>query len=73
MRFVEHRILHKTGEIVPNRTKLSHYADMEIIIDTKTIRIFDGLHWPLLDWKDPIIRAMRKCMLFDPFVVPDST
>jgi hypothetical protein len=28
-----------------------HYAVMEITIDTKTIKIFDGLHWPLLDWK----------------------
>jgi hypothetical protein len=52
-------------------TKL-HYVVMEITIDTKTIKIFDGLHWPLLTWKDHIIRAMRKCMLVDPFVVPDS-
>ncbi len=52
-------------------TKL-HYAVMEITIDTKTITIFDGLHWPLLDWKDHIIRAMRKCMLVDPFVGPSS-
>jgi hypothetical protein len=52
-------------------TKL-HYAVMEITIDTKTIKIFDGLHWPLLDWKDQVIRAMRKCMLVDPFVVHSS-
>jgi hypothetical protein len=44
---------------------------MEITIDTKTINIFDGLHWPLLDWKDHVIRAMRKCMLVDPFDVPN--
>jgi hypothetical protein len=49
-----------------------HYAGMEITIDTKTIKIFDGLHWPLLDWKGHVIRAMRKCMLVDPFVVPSS-
>ncbi len=52
-------------------TKL-HYAVMEITIDTKTIKIFDGLHWDLLDWKDHVIRAMRKCMLVDLFVVPSS-
>jgi hypothetical protein len=52
-------------------TKL-HYAVMEITIDTKTIKIFDGLHWPLLDWKDHVIRAMRTCMLVDSFVVPSS-
>jgi hypothetical protein len=52
-------------------TKL-HYAVMEITIDTKTIKIFDGLHWPLLDWKDHVIRAMRKCILVDLFVVPNS-
>jgi hypothetical protein len=49
-----------------------YYAVMEITIDTKTIKILDGLHWPLLDWKDHVIRAMRKCMLVDPFVVPSS-
>jgi hypothetical protein len=26
-----------------------HYAVMEIIIDTKTIKVFDGMYWPLLD------------------------
>jgi hypothetical protein len=46
-----------------------HHVVMEITIDTKTTKIFDVLHWPLLDWKDHIIRAMRKCMLVDPFVV----
>jgi hypothetical protein len=43
---------------------------MEITIDTQTIKIFYGLYQPLLDWKDHVIRAMRKCMLVDPFVVP---
>ncbi len=52
-------------------TKL-HYAVVEITIDTNSIKIFDGLHWPLLDWKDHVIRAIRKCMLIDPFVVPSS-
>jgi hypothetical protein len=52
-------------------TKL-HYVVMEITIDTKTIKIFDGLHRPLLDWKDHIIRAMRKYMLVDPFVDADT-
>jgi hypothetical protein len=33
---------------------------------------FDGLYQPLLDWKDHVIRAMRKCMLVDSFVVPSS-
>jgi hypothetical protein len=49
-----------------------HYAVMKIAIDTQTIKIFYGLYQPLLDWKDHVIRAMRKCMLVDPFVVPSS-
>jgi hypothetical protein len=49
-----------------------HYAVMEITIDTQTIKFFDGLYPPLLNWKDHVIRAMRKCMLVDPFVVPSS-
>jgi hypothetical protein len=49
-----------------------HYAVLEITIVTKTIKIFDGLHWDLLDWKDHVIRAMRNCMLVDPFVAPSS-
>ncbi len=49
-----------------------HYVVMEITIDTKTIKIFDGLHWDLLDWKDHVIRAMRNCMLIDPCVVLSS-
>jgi hypothetical protein len=49
-----------------------HYAVMEITIDTKTIKIFDGLHRDLLDWKDHVIRAMRNCMLIDLCVVPSS-
>jgi hypothetical protein len=49
-----------------------HYAVMEITIDTQTIKIFDELYQPLFDWKDHVIRAMRKSMLGDPFVVPSS-
>ncbi len=45
---------------------------MEITIDAKTIKIFDGLHRDLLEWKDHIIKAMRNCMLIDPCVVPSS-
>jgi hypothetical protein len=26
-----------------------HYAGMEVTIDTKTIKIFDGLHWEHLE------------------------
>jgi hypothetical protein len=37
-----------------------HYAVMEISIDTKTIKIFDGLHWELLHWNNHVIRAMRN-------------
>ncbi len=48
------------------------YAVMEITIDTQTIKIFDGLHRDLLDWKDHVIRAMSYCMLIDPCVVPSS-
>ncbi len=58
--------------IVAGMHTKQHYAVMEITIDTKTTKIFDGLHWPLLDWKDHVIRAMRKCMLVDLFVVPSS-
>ncbi len=49
-----------------------HYAVTEITIDTQTIKIFDGLHRDLLDWKDHHIRAIRNCMLIDPCVVPSS-
>ncbi len=49
-----------------------YYAFLEITIDTKIIKIFDGLHWDLLDWKDHVIREMRNCMLIDPCVVPSS-
>jgi hypothetical protein len=45
---------------------------MEITIDTKTIKIIDGLYQPFLDWKDHVIRAIRKCMLVDPFIYPSS-
>jgi hypothetical protein len=50
-----------------------HYTVMEITIDTKTIKVFDVLYQPLLDWKDHVISAMRKCMLIDPHVVPSFT
>jgi hypothetical protein len=33
-----------------------HYVVMEITIDTQTIKVFDGLYQPLLDWKDHITR-----------------
>jgi hypothetical protein len=49
-----------------------HCAAKEITIDTQTIKIFDGFYQPFLDWKDHIIRAMRKYMLVDPFAVPSS-
>jgi hypothetical protein len=49
-----------------------HYAVMEITIDTKTIKVFDVLYQPLLDWNDHVISAMRKCMMVDPLVVPSS-
>jgi hypothetical protein len=45
---------------------------MEITIDTKSIKVFDGSYQPLLDWKDHITTAMRKCMLVDPHIVPSS-
>ncbi len=38
----------------------------------KTIKIFGGLFWPLLDLKDHVTTAMKKCMLVDPHVVPSS-
>ncbi len=52
-------------------TRLNN-AVVEITINTQTIKIIDGLYRSLLDWKDHVIRAMRKCMLVDPFVVPSS-
>ncbi len=48
-------------------TKL-HYAVMEITVDTETIKIFDGLHLDLLEWKDHVIRVMRIRILVDPNV-----
>ncbi len=48
-------------------TKL-HYAVMEITVDTKIIKIFDGLRYDLLEWKDHVIRVMRICILVDPNV-----
>ncbi len=50
-----------------------HYAVIETTIDTNTIKVFDGLYQPLLDRKDHVSSAMRKCMLVDPLVVPSST
>jgi hypothetical protein len=47
-----------------------HYVVMEITINTKIINVFDGSYQLLLDWKDHMITAMRKCMLVDPYVVP---
>jgi hypothetical protein len=52
-------------------TKL-HYAVMEITVDTKTIKIFDGLRWELLEWKDHVIRVMRNCILVNPNVEPSA-
>ena len=52
-------------------TKL-HYAVMEITVDTKTIKIFDGLRYDLLEWKDHIIRVMRNCIMVDPNVEPSA-
>jgi hypothetical protein len=48
-------------------TKL-HHAVMEITVDTKTIKIFDGLRLDLLEWKDHVIRVMRIFILVDPNV-----
>jgi hypothetical protein len=49
-----------------------HYAVMEITVVTKTIKIFDELHWDPFEWKDHVIRAMKNCILVDPFVAPSS-
>jgi hypothetical protein len=37
-------------------------------LSQKTIKIFDGLHLNLLEWKDHVIRVMRICILVDPNV-----
>ncbi len=39
---------------------------------TRTIKIFDGLHYDLLEQKDHIIRVMRNCILVDPNVEPSA-
>ncbi len=52
-------------------TKL-HYAVMEITVVTRTIKIFDGLRYDLLEWKDHVIRVMRICILVDPNVDPSA-
>jgi hypothetical protein len=49
-----------------------HYGVIQITIDTKTIKIYDGLYQPLFDWKDHVTTAMKKCMLVDSHVVPSS-
>ncbi len=62
---------------LPNSVKLvvavmhtnKHYAVMEITIDNKTIKVFDGLYQPLLDLKDHKTTASACwliCMLFPP-------
>ena len=52
-------------------TKL-HYAVMEITVPTRTIKIFDGLHYDLFKWKDHVIRVMRKSILVNPNVEPSA-
>ena len=49
-----------------------HYAVMEITVVTRTIKIFDGLRYDLLEWKDHVIRVMRNCILVDPNVEPSA-
>ncbi len=38
----------------------------------KTTKVFHGLFCPLLDWKDHVTTAIKKCFLVDPHVVPSS-
>ena len=52
-------------------TKLQ-YVVMEITVDTKTIKIFDGLCYDLLEWKDHVIRVMRNCILVYPNFEPSA-
>jgi hypothetical protein len=52
-------------------TKL-HYAIMEITVVTRTIKIFDGLRYDLLECKDHVIRVMRNCILVNPNVEPSA-
>ncbi len=49
-----------------------HYAVMEITDVNRTIKIFDGLRYDLLNWKDHVIRVMRNCILVDPNVEPSA-
>jgi hypothetical protein len=49
-----------------------HYAVMEITDVTRTIKIFDGLCYDLLEGKDHVIRVMRNCILVDPNVEPSA-
>ena len=52
-------------------TKL-HYVVMEITVLTRSIKIFDGLRYDLLEWKDHVIRVMRNCILVNPNVEPSA-
>ncbi len=52
-------------------TKLQ-YVVMEITVDTKTIKIFDGLRYDLLEWKDHVIRVMRNCILVNRNIEPSA-
>ena len=45
---------------------------MEITVPTRTIKIFDGLRYDLLEWKDHVIRVMRNCILVNPNVEPSA-
>ncbi len=45
---------------------------MEITVVTRTIKIFDGLRYDLLEWKDHVIRVMRNCILVNPNVEPSA-
>jgi hypothetical protein len=52
-------------------TKL-HYGVMEITVVTRAIKIFDGLPYDLLEWKNHVIRVMRNCILVNPNVEPSA-
>jgi hypothetical protein len=49
-----------------------YYAVMEMTIDTKTIKIFDGLRLDLFEWKDHVIIVMRIRILVDPNMDPSA-
>ncbi len=46
-------VLHKNG----------YYSVMEIDVEAKVVRIYDGLNWPMLRWFDHIIHAVKWCKL----------